>query len=146
MATQTIDPRLFLKARLRGFTKDIRACSTVDPMTGKPAFFPGLITCFSMLELLSGLYSGDISNAVTIKNILKFRSNFLNYKEYSPLHIRVLHSVMRHKVAHLGHPYYVTDTRQEHHFSSYANHMRITWVVSFSYERPVIEIKKRKVR
>jgi len=118
--------RSFIEHRLYGFRKDIRVCLRSDPSTNKHAYFPALITCIGMLELMSGLYTGDIRNADTLKRIIYFRSLFMDKTIYSPLIMKVLYSVMRHKIAHLSHPYMITDTRNEPNLKSYGKKMRIT--------------------
>ena len=136
--------RSFIDHRLSGFKKDIRACLTPDPYTGKHAYFPALITCIAMLELMSGLYKGNIGHIKSFERILYFRSLFMDKTIYSPLIMKVLYSVMRHKIAHLSHPYMITDTRNEPNLKSYGKKMRITWYVTEESTRPAIELFEKK--
>jgi len=136
--------RGFIGNRLYGFRKDIRVCLTQDKRTGESAFFPALITCIAMLELLSGMYNGDLTHYHTLERILKFRKLFMDKRVYTPLLTKILYTVMRHKVAHLTHPYYVTDTRNERYLRDYKKQMRITWSISNGASQQAIQLIAEK--
>ena len=73
----------FIEHRLYGFRKDIRACLTPDPRTDKHAYFPALITCIAMLELMGGLYKGDLGHIKAFDRIITFRYLFMDKAIYT---------------------------------------------------------------
>lgn len=51
--------RLFLRDRIAVFRGDVAICMTPDS-SGHHAYFPALITSIAFLDLLSGLYAGNL--------------------------------------------------------------------------------------
>ena len=103
--------REFVERRVGGFDKDINICLTAND-AGSHAYMPGLMTCLSFLDLLSGLRIGDIDSQ-TIRHFLEFMADFTPPGRYGPVTLRILYVAFRHKLAHLGHPYFVLNTKKD---------------------------------
>lgn len=106
--------RLFLKARIGGFRKDVDICLTGTRTTasGKRthAYFPGLMATIGFADLLSGLNAGKLK----WQGLAELQSYFTDYMDrakYPADAVKVLYEALRHKIAHLGHPYVVFDTQ-----------------------------------
>jgi hypothetical protein len=110
--TDGIDPRLtsyaeeYLTRRLRGFGKDIKICLAGIPRDNQPdrdthAYFPALITCCAMLELLGSLYKGK-PKSTDINRVTKYCAAFMPQPDYSTGNIDLLFYVLRHPTAHLS--------------------------------------------
>ena len=97
----------FVRNRVDGFRKDIAICRRAD-RERRHAYFPALITCVGLLELLSGLYIGKLRD-VGIEGLIKYVGRFIDKTEYTNLNMRVLYIGFRHKIAHLTYPYGVFD-------------------------------------
>ena len=150
----------FLANRLEGFKKDMRVCLRPDEQEpNKVAFFPGLLTCISLLELLSGLYAGKVTGHSPAR-AHAYAAQFMDPQIYSDRNVEILYGVYRHKIAHLGHPYYVFDTgtnptkfpgpRQRitfnvraggatpavflHKHVGIVSHLKVPWSVPFDHE------------
>jgi len=126
----------FVTGRISGFKKDINICLTADK-NGRHAYFPALMTCLSVLDLLSGLFAGDLRNA-SLLQIKRYVRTFMDMKKYSKLNLEILHVVFRHKLAHHSHPYYVLDTAADNRISK---RMRVTWAVTAGWRSQPIEIR-----
>jgi hypothetical protein len=126
----------FVVQRLVGFRKDTNICLTRDKH-GKHAYFPALLTCISVLDLFSALYSNDFRNA-NLADLKKYAARFMDKKKYSTLNLEVLYVAFRHKLAHLSHPYFVLDTATHQQISK---SMRLTWKVTAGWRALPIEIR-----
>jgi hypothetical protein len=128
--------REFVIGRLGGFRKDTNICLTKD-RNGRHAYFPALLTCISVLDLLSGLYSGDLRKA-GLPDLKKYVARFMDKKKYSRLNLEVLYVAFRHKLSHHSHPYFVLDTATDTRISK---KMRLTWTVAAGWRALPIEIR-----
>jgi len=99
----------FLGRRIWGFKKDVNICLTTST-EGNHAFMPALMTCISFLDLLSGLRVGLVDGH-KMDDFLAFMREF--GPRYDEWHLRILYVVIRHKLAHLGHPLFVLNTATE---------------------------------
>jgi hypothetical protein len=63
--------KAFLDEHLERFRKDIRICLTRDKKNSAHAYFPGLITCISFADFLSGLYAGKLDGH-TLKELRSY--------------------------------------------------------------------------
>ena len=125
--------RKFFRDRIGPFRADIAICLTPDA-NGHRAEFPALITCIGFVELLSGLYAGNLeSNGLA--NLQSYAARFMDTTKYDPLRLQVLYLVFRHKLAHLSFPHFVFDTAGRKEFQHHKQR-RITWSV-FSSKRPI---------
>jgi hypothetical protein len=88
----------FVKERIEVFRKDVSICLTPDK-NRRHAYMPALLTCISLLELLSGLYTGKLKN-IRLSGLLKYSQRFLDSNLYSADLISVLYEMFRHKIAH----------------------------------------------
>lgn len=125
--------RKFFRDRIGPFRADVAICLTPDA-NGHRAEFPALITCTGFVELLSGLYAGNLeSNGLA--NLQSYAARFMDTTKYDPLRLRVLYLVFRHKLAHLSFPHFVFDTVGRKEFQG-QKQRRITWSV-FSSKRAI---------
>ena len=97
----------FFRDHVRSFRKDIAICLTANANRSH-AYFPALITCIGFLDLLSGLYAGDVEGH-KLKELQNYAARFMDRTKYHPLHLSILYLVFRHKIAHLSFPYLVFD-------------------------------------
>lgn len=123
----------FVLQRLDGFRKDTNICLT----HGKHAYFPALLTCISVLDLFSALYSNDFRKA-NLADLKKYAARFMDKKKYSTLNLEVLYVAFRHKLAHVSHPYFVLNTATHQQISK---SMRLTWNVAAGWRELPIEIR-----
>lgn len=87
----------FIKKRIDSLDKDVRHCLQ-EPF----APFPALLYCFSTIDLLGALYTGDATrNAPTTGQSANYMQYFMNYTEEQS---RLLQSLFRHKIVHLAQP------------------------------------------
>lgn len=129
--------RLFLRARLTTFRKDIAICLTANNR-GEHAYFPALITCISFVDFLSGLYAGKLDGH-GLKELQRYARTFMVAKNYDADRMGILYECFRHKVAHLGHPYAVFDTSTKRTLAS-QKQRRIAWTVYASNRAVPIEL------
>ena len=131
--------KIFVRRRLKGFRKDIAVCLKAEG-DGKTddkeerAFMPGLMATISLLDLFSGLYAGDVENH-NDTHLVRYLRDFApgRYDEYL---LKVLYVVFRHKLAHLSHPYFVLNTKNDGRLKK--NPMRLTWsITSDSRSEPI---------
>lgn len=142
---------MFLNGQVGRFLKDIDACRTPGA-SGKPAYFPALATCVAFMELLTGLYVGVLDPTREKKKprecirecIKDYASKYIwpedSESELMQNNICILYTMLRHKVAHLGHPYYVWEEEIDKKKSG----KRITWKVGYDINifRPLALIPK----
>jgi hypothetical protein len=126
----------FIQGQMGAFRKNTKICLTGDK-NGRHAYFPALLNCISVLELLSGFYAGKLDKS-NLDEIKKYAHKFMDKKKYSHLNLEVLYVAFRHKLAHHAHPYYVLDTSKEKRISK---QMRLTWSVTAGWRSVPIEIR-----
>jgi hypothetical protein len=107
----------FLKVIIERFEKDLKICLTANEQ-GKHAYFPALQSCIATLELMAKLHIGDVEKRGQ-DHVTEYACKYMDQAIYSKDNIFLLYEVLRHKVAHLSHPYYVTKVKD----------MRLTWTV-----------------
>jgi hypothetical protein len=136
----------FLQRRIGGFRKDMAICLTADA-TAKHAYFPALMTCVSFLELMGGLYSGNLG-AKRVDDLWRYGGAFLDRRKYKDLYVALLYEGFRHKIAHLGDPYYVFDTSTRP--KVFQRKMLVAWTVYVRRRRDdpfeLKRVKKRPLR
>ena len=93
----------FLVDRIGVFRKDISICLKADK-NYRHAYMPALITCISLIELFSGLYTGKLS-WIGLKGIIEYSEKFLDTSVYTYDRLAILYEMFRHKIAHLSQPY-----------------------------------------
>ncbi len=127
----------FVAGNLRRLRKDIRICRTAD-RNKSHAYFPALMACISFVDLLSGLYEGNVRDHRK-PEFLRFTGRFFP-QTYSRDTLSIFYVAMRHKLAHLSQPYVVTDTSAERGLSP--PHKRVTWTVAVQRGKgkPAIEM------
>ncbi|MEW5704729.1 MAG: hypothetical protein AB1781_09130 [Pseudomonadota bacterium] len=132
----------FLSGQTGRLRKDIAACITPGVPGGKPAYFPALMTLVGFIEMLGCLYEGNLCGRKKIflqyaKKYMWLEKEVTEYEEA----LDILYETLRHKVAHLSHPYYVTrfpdPDKQKKGNSKKLNKdpKRITWEVGFYEDR-----------
>jgi hypothetical protein len=129
--------RSFFREYVGSFRKDLRICLTADANRSH-AYFPALITCIGFLDLLSGLYVGNIEGH-SVSELKSYAARFMDRTKYHPLHLEILYLVFRHKIAHLSVPYLVFDTARRKEFVG-QKHRRITWSVHAGKRSSPIEV------
>jgi len=139
LAEQALFAWEFIDRRLWGFDKDINICLSEDAQ-GDHAYMPGLMTCFSFLDFLSGLRKGSV-NDHGMWDFVNFVLEFTPRDRYGPKTLRILYVAFRHKLAHLGHPYFVLDTKADPSKRlDDLPRMLLTWEISSAAREPPIEL------
>jgi hypothetical protein len=134
----------FVKERIEVFRKDISICLKADTKR-RHAYMPALMTCISLLELLSGLYVGKLKH-IELSRIIEYSKKFMDTNVYTTDRLSVLYEAFRHKIAHVTQPYGVFDTYsvgKKHQLRSYPQR-RITWKVNATDRQPPIDIIPEK--
>jgi len=126
---------VFLRGLLGTFRKDLAICLTANKKQ-EHAYFPALITCIGVLDFMSGLYAGDIEGH-GLKELKAYIAKFfVNKTHYNELDL--LYIMFRHKIAHIGYPYTVTDTALDKRLPGPPR--RITWTVFADNRKRPIEL------
>jgi len=131
----------FVKERIEVFRKDLSICLKADA-NGRHAYMPALITCVSLLELLSGLHAGKLKD-VRLSGIIDYTKKFMDANVYSSDRLAVLYEGFRHKIAHVTQPYGVFDTytvKKSNHPLRNKPQRLITWQVNATDRHPPIDI------
>ena len=85
----------FLAERIESLKKDVLTCiKNTCP-------FPGLLYCFSTIDLLGSLYGGDATGVATTRKANKFMIEVMRYPKYET---NILQNQFRHKLVHLAQP------------------------------------------
>lgn len=132
--------KLFLRQRAWDFKKNLDICLTTKPNNFNKrdhAYMPGLLITVAFIDLLSGLYAGDIENH-NRDDFLAYMRRFMAAGRYSDANLRLLYIGFRHKIAHLSHPYFVLDTSSERRLG--LPPMRIVWTIYAAPRNPPIEL------
>jgi hypothetical protein len=128
----------FFRNHVESFRRDIAICMRCDAR-GHHAYFPALITCIAFADLLSGLYAGTLTKH-GLKELKQYAAKFMDPTEYTPIRLEILYEFLRHKVAHLAHPYPVFDTVTKPQVFRGQPKRRVTWTVYASKRKPAIEL------
>ncbi len=108
----------FIVGRLAGFEKDMAICLepirpevaiAIGAKQGTRAYLPAIMTCCGLLEFLGALWSGkprDESGPITAAKF--FTEGLLPAAWSDARAVGALWAILRHKIAHHTHPYYVT--------------------------------------
>lgn len=127
----------FLKARLRGFEKDMHIClqgvQSKDRSGLTHAYFPALMNCCGMLEYLAGLYVGRV-DGLGKREVIAF-AKYLPQPDYNDEVIRVLFEAFRNAIAHRG---IASGVWIDRHPGMQAR--RLTWKVMADTARPALEV------
>lgn len=87
----------FLRERTDSLQRDVTVC-----IQGATAAFPAFLYCFSTVDLLGALLSGDANSSKGITDRSKaYARRFMHYPEDQ---CSLLWSVFRHKIVHLAQP------------------------------------------
>jgi hypothetical protein len=125
------------------FDRNMKICLTPDE-DDKHAYFQALFTCISYLDMLSGFRAGRVDGH-NHKELSAFASIYLPQPVYSELNISLLYLVFRHKLAHLSHPYYSTNTSDPALVKRYpalaAKPMWIAWYVDEAPANVALEVR-----
>lgn len=128
----------FLRDRAQGFRKDVDICLTANKK-GDHAYLPALMTCFSFLDFLSGLYAGKVEGHGK-KEFLIYCGTFLDSTKYAKSDLAILYEGFRHKLAHLSRPYTVFDTSTKRSLPNQT--MRIAWTINAARCSKPLQLKK----
>lgn len=130
----------FCDDRIKTFRKDMKICMTPNENKSH-AYMPAVMGCASFIELLAGLYAGNL-NPVGISNILKFTNQFLDNSEFTEERICLFFAMFRHKVAHVSRPYSIFDSHDVKNSDPLKTYpqRRFTWKVTASFKNPAIQI------
>lgn len=101
-----------LKEKINALENDVGKClSTSENKKLQPAVFTALLACFSTLDFLSALHSG---NAKTKSSTTKQVENFITeYFDYSPKKRELLLKIYRHKLVHLFQPGHLVEYKNK---------------------------------
>lgn len=133
--------KIFLHQRSSGFKKDIDICLTAKETRFNKrdhAYLPALLICVSFLDFLSGLYAGKVIGHGP-SEFISYVRRFMRADRYDDYDLKVLYAGLRHKVAHLSHPYFVLDTSKEPARFGDARR-RIAWTIYASARKNPIEL------
>jgi hypothetical protein len=130
--------RRFLHGRINLLNKDVNICLTADKQ-GSHAYFPALMTCISFLDLLSGLHAGRLKGN-GLRELVIYVARFMNVARYPELELSVLYEMMRHKIAHLGHPYVVFDSHSSTKLQRFRR-MHVTWALYATARSSPLELR-----
>lgn len=126
----------FLRHRIRGHRKDVAIClrGHQTPRDNKltHAYFPALMITIGFADLLAGLHAGTIENHGR-RDLQRYFDHFMDRLLYPEDAIDVLYEGFRHKIAHLGHPYAVFDTKSKP--KVFPSRKRYAWTV-YASARP----------
>ena len=125
--------RKFLHGRVQLLNKDVEVCLTANRQVSH-AYFPALMTCISFLDLLSGLHAGQLKGQ-GIEELVAYAAKFMTRTHYPELELTICYEMMRHKIAHLGHPYVVFDTHSSKKLKQ-SPPKRVTWTL-YATNRPL---------
>jgi len=128
----------FLRKRTSAFKKDIEICLTPNN-SGSHAYFPALITCISFMDFLSGLYAGTMRKH-GFEHFLSFATAFMDSSKYRNEDMEILYEGFRHKIAHLGHPYFVFDTDTSTKLNGKRRRRLVTWTVYAARRAQPLEV------
>ncbi len=130
--------RAFFRNHVKSFRKDVAICMTAA--NGDHAYFPALITCVAFADLLSGLHAGTLRDH-GLKELKRYAGKFMK-AEYTAdaRRLDLLYECLRHKIAHLAHPYAVFDTNTKQKTFRGQPRQRVTWTVYACQRRPAIEV------
>ena len=120
--------RTFIGRQLKRFKKDLIVCLKPGaPEEEERAFMPMLTNTIALLELLSGLYSGQLLGRDE-EHLTAYLKAFAPKDRYENYVIHLLYVAFRHQLAHLGHPYVGFDTETEKRLKSRS--MRLRWSIT----------------
>lgn len=138
--------KIFVRRRLKGFKKDIDICLKPDENKSH-AYMPALMACFSLLDLFSGLYAGQMSGH-NHEQLIKYMRDFAPPNRYDDYCLKVAYVGFRHTLAHLSHPYFVLNTGKDNRLKQ--KQMLLTWTISEEENDPPIELitlqKPKKIK
>jgi hypothetical protein len=120
--------RKYLEERIDTFRKDMAICLTPDANSSH-AYFPALLTCLSLLDLVSCLNIGDLDPR-GMSHVLTFTKAHMAQPEYDDFNVTLLWLMFRHKTTHNSQPYGVFDTYSRQGTLRSRPRMKITWTVS----------------
>ena len=130
----------YLTDRLKTFTKDMIICLTPRPSLEREgnthAYFPGLINCCGMLELLANLYGGTTRNRTKRYDRIYAYGRFLRHHCYSNDNLRVLYLALRNATAHHSSAGGVWAENDK-----VKNGRRVTWTIYADYNHPALALK-----
>lgn len=124
--------RSFLEPRLTALSKDVGHCLT-DPY----APFPAILLCFSTIDLLGAISSGDAKkHRKTTEQSKAYMRNFMGYPEPDAA---LLMDLFRHKLVHLSAPKPVVEFRGNfiawrYHHSDPAEHRKLVPITPTSVD------------
>ena len=118
----------YLKERIDTFRKDMAICLTSDG-NGSHAYFPALLTCLSLIDLVSCLNTGDLDPR-GMNHVLTFAKTYMPQPKYDDFNVTLLWLMFRHKTMHSSQPYGVFDTYSRTGILRNQPRMKFTWTVS----------------
>lgn len=119
-----------LKEKISSLENDVEKClSKSENKKLQPAVFTALLACFSTLDFLSALHSGNASTkSSTVKQVENF---ILEYFNYSPKKRELLLQIYRHKLVHLFQPGHLVEYRNKSYsWRIYNKNKRMHLVIS----------------
>lgn len=136
--------RYWLRGMVDSLHRNIGICLTADKNKSH-AYFPALMTCISFLDLLSGLYAGNVKDH-GLDHLQAYARKFLDGRKYPKDELAILYVGFRHKIAHLYHPYFVFDTSHIPRDKKLLGTRRITWtVLASSLPLPIELVPDRRI-
>lgn len=101
-----------LKEKITSLGNDVNKClSTSENKKLQPAVFTALLACFSTLDFLSALHSGNAgASSSTTKQVKDFLAE---YFDYGPKKRELLLEIYRHKLVHLFQPGHLVEYKNK---------------------------------
>jgi hypothetical protein len=96
------------------------------------------MTTIGFADLLSGLNAGKLKGQ-SLPDLQAYFSSYMDRNRYPEEAVKVLYEGLRHKIAHLGHPYVVFDTKSKPLVFD-APHKRYAWTVGAARRDPPLQL------
>lgn len=129
-----------VRNRLNSLANDVKRCfpqKMINNEEPDPAPFPALMYCFSIIDLLGALYTGNARSDKTTENARKYMERF--FLKYPQDKRRLLWQIYRHRLVHLSQPKYAMLHEQKilgwmHNENERHNHLEIV------FEEKIVDI------
>lgn len=99
--------RKIVLERIHSLENDVQRCIDIN-VPYQPAPFPAMLYCFSVVDFLSALASGNAKPSRTAEQAREYMHRFMSYTEEQA---ELLQGVFRHKLVHLAQPRPIMENR-----------------------------------
>lgn len=135
----------FVTGRLGDFIKDTNICLTPNAEDNH-AYLPGVFSCVTFLELLSGLRWGRLKHGGSCNTVEAVNAFCAAYMPpiYNRDNIELLYFVFREQIAHIGIPHHAIAFPPKHRLRKLGT---ITWLASDRRDDdgPALELRSKPI-